>query len=245
MESVLSGYVIEFGKSLLQIVATLLPIMNPPSGAAMFLSVTDGASATTRRALAKSISRNCFMMLIVCILLGSFVLNFFGISKDVVLIGGGLLVIKMGWELVNADNSTSKRNSPVADSLTPEKINQTAFFPLSFPMTVGPGSIAVCVTLGVSFAGHAIPVSMMIARLLGGLVGIFVLSTVIRICYAYAEKLMDLLGETGAVVFLRIAAFILLCLGIQLVWNGLASSFTELYQALTSAPAAEASSVSP
>ncbi|RUS66904.1 hypothetical protein CUZ56_01699 [Saezia sanguinis] len=227
MESALLGYFLEFGKSFLQIVATLLPIMNPPSGAAMFLSVTEGASAKTRHALANSISRNCFLMLIIFILLGSVVLKFFGISKDIVLIGGGLLVVKMGWGLVNADSSTPKHDEQLADSYTPEKIQQTAFFPLSFPMTVGPGTLAVCITVGASFAGST--VSITVARLLGGLLGIISLAIIVRVCYGYAEKLMDMLGETGAVVFLRIAAFILLCLGIQLIWNGMASAITELY----------------
>ena len=238
MESTLSSYFLEFGKSFLQIVATLLPIMNPPSGAAMFLSVTDGASAKTRHALSKSIAINCFLMLLAFILVGSFVLKFFGISKDIVLIGGGLLVVKMGWGLVNADNSTPKHDEQLADSYTPEKIKQTAFFPLSFPMTVGPGTLAACLTVGVSFTGES--VSFMVARLLGALIGIISLALIVRVFYGYAEKMMSLLGETGAIVFLRICAFILLCIGIQLIWNGLANAITELYHSFLNPLAANA-----
>lgn len=230
MENLFLVYLVEFGKGFLQIVATLLPIMNPPSGAAMFLSVTDGASSRTRHLLAKMVSRNCFLLMLAFILLGSFVLKFFGISKDIVLIGGGLLVIKMGWDLVNADNTTPKHDGQISDSFTPQKMKQTAFFPLSFPMTVGPGVLAACITVGASFSAPSHPI--LIARLVGGFAGIIALTLTVRICYGYADKIISFLGETGALVFMRICAFILLCIGIQLVWNGLANSVTALYYEL-------------
>lgn len=230
MENLFLVYFAEFGKGFLQIVATLLPIMNPPSGAAMFLSATDSASSRTRHLLAKMVSRNCFLLMLAFILLGSLVLKFFGISQDVVLIGGGLLVIKMGWDLVNADNTTPKHDEQLSDSFTPQKMKQTAFFPLSFPMTVGPGVLAACITVGASFSApsHLI----LITRLFGGFIGIVTLALTVRICYGYADKIISFLGETGALVFMRICAFILLCIGIQLVWNGLANSVTELYYEL-------------
>jgi len=234
MEHVLLGYFSEFSKSYLAIVITLLPIMNPPSGAAMFLSVTNGASAKTRHVLAKSVARNSFLMLLGFILLGSFVLKFFGISKDIVLIGGGLLVAKLGWGLMNAENMTPKHNEQLAEQQTPEKLLHTAFYPICFPMTIGPGVLAASITLSVSVTGlfSDVTVTQLIARTLGTLLGIATLAFTVRVCYGYAEKLMSMLGENGAVVFLRICAFILLCIGIQLVWDGLASSITQLYYSL-------------
>lgn len=228
MENVLFDYSAEFGKSFLQVIATLLPIMNPPGGAGMFLGLTNGASAKTRHVMSKKIAKNSFLMLIMFMLLGSFVLKFFGISKDIVLIAGGLLVVRMGWGIVNADNdSPSKHDGNLSDTFTPEKIQQTAFFPLTFPMTVGPGTLAACLTVGVSFTATSVP--LMVARFLGALLGVIGLALIVRITYGYAEKVMKMLGETGAIVFLRISAFILLCIGVQLVWNGFANSFITLY----------------
>ena len=232
MEHALLSLFSEFSKSFLAIVITILPIMNPPSGAAMFLSVTNGASAKTRHILAKNVARNSFLMLLGFILLGSFVLKFFGISKDIVLIGGGLLVAKLGWGLINAENITPRHNELPSEQQTPEKLLDTAFYPICFPMTIGPGVLAASITLSVSVTGlfSDIPITQLAARMLGTLLGIAVLALTVRICYGYAEKLMSTLGENGAVVFLRICAFILLCIGIQLVWDGLASSITELYR---------------
>ena len=175
-------------------------------------------------------------MLICFVLLGSFVLKFFGISKDIVLIGGGLLVSRLGWNLINAESITPKHDEQLADAQTPEKLFETAFYPISFPMTVGPGVLAASVTLGVSITGQVADISMsqLTARLLGIFAGIAVLALTVRVCYGYAEKFMAMLGETGAIVFLRICAFILLCIGIQLAWDGLTSGLSQLYEQLGS-----------
>lgn len=232
MENTLLGYAVELSKSYFAIVATLLPIMNPPSGAALFLSVTNGASAKTRHVLAKIIARNCFILMICFILLGSFVLKFFGISQDIVLIGGGLLVINMGWGLLNAD-ATAATPDQLNEPQSPEHLIKKSFFPLSFPLTVGPGVLAASLTLSVSFSTstHG-SFTAMIPSFIGGLLAIITLAGIVRFCYGYAEKLMSMLGETGTIVFLRFCAFILLCIGIQLVWNGIASAVTNLYRTL-------------
>lgn len=231
MENFLLAYLGEFGKGFLLIIATLLPIMNPPGNAALFLSTTDGASTKTRHSLAKMVSRNSFLMLLAFILLGSLVLKLFGISKDIVLIGGGILVMKMGWGLVTADDSVQNRNQAFTDSLTPEKMKQTAFFPLSFPITVGPGTLAACLTVGANF--NAPSTTVMVIRLLGGFTGIVAIAIIVRVCYGYAEKIITSMGVTGGIIFMRISAFILLCIGIQLMWNGFANSVTELYYTLS------------
>lgn len=232
MENTLLGYAAELSKSYFAIVATLLPIMNPPSGAALFLSVTNGASAKTRHVLAKIIARNCFFLMIGFILLGSFVLKFFGISQDIVLIGGGLLVINMGWGLLNAE-ATPTTSDQLAEPQSPEHLIKKSFFPLSFPLTVGPGVLAASLTLSVSFSNSAHDsFTAIIPNLIGGLLGAITLAGIVRFCYGYAEKMTSMLGETGTIVFLRFCAFILLCIGIQLVWNGIASAITSLYHTL-------------
>ena len=236
MENFLLAYLGEFGKGFLMIVATLLPIMNPPGCAAVFLSTTDGASAKTRHFIAKMVSRNSFLLMLAFILLGSFVLKIFGISKDIVLIGGGILLVRMGWGLITADDSVQNRNQKFADSLTPEKMKQTAFYPLTFPITVGPGTLAACLTVSANF--NAPSTTIMVIRFLGGFAGIFAITCIVRVCYGYAEKIISSMGVTGGIIFMRISAFILLCIGIQLIWNGLANSVTDLYTNLNASATA-------
>ncbi|HYP82870.1 MarC family protein [Variovorax sp.] len=218
MTAELLTYLVALGKSAFLVVGTLLPIINPPSTATIFLSLTEGASHATRWELARRIAGNVFLLMLGCTLVGSYVLDFFGISLDIVRVGGGLLVIQTGWRLLSAERSDSPRASRLAEAYTPDMVRSTAFYPLSFPITCGPGTLAATITVGVSLSDPSW--TMALARTTGSVIGLGVVAAVILFCYRYAEKLLRPLGETGTIIFLRLSAFILLCLGIQIFWEG-------------------------
>ncbi|RMX04305.1 NAAT family transporter [Corticibacter populi] len=231
----ISSYLLAFGTSALVAIAALLPIANPPSTAPIFLSLTEGASLKTRHELARRIARNVFLLMLGAALLGSFVLDVFGISLDIVRAGGGLIVINIGWRLLTTNSAESPRAAKIAENYTPEMIRSTAFFPLSFPITCGPGTLAATITVGASLASPSITLSAV--RTLGAVLGLAVVASIIYICYRYAEYLTRLLGETGTIVFLRLSAFILLCLGIQIFWDGAGSLLSDAIRAGVHAPA--------
>lgn len=219
------GFVLALGKSALLVVATLLPIINPPSTATIFLSLTDGASEATRRELSRRIARNVFLLMLACTLVGSFVLDFFGISLEIVRVAGGLLVINIGWRLLGAENAESARAARLAEAYTPELVRRTHFYPLSFPITCGPGTLAATLTVGASLADPALSVA--VAGTLGAVIGLAIVALTILACYRYAQAILRPLGETGALVFMRLSAFILLCLGIQIMWEGVGPLLAE------------------
>ena len=134
------------GKVVLLVIAALLPIVNPLSSAPIFLAMTTWCSTDIRQALARRIAVNGFTLLLVSIFIGSHILAFFGISLPVVQVGGGLLVAATGWRLLDsrADQLTAADATPWA----PDEIVRRAFYPLTLPLTVGPGSISVAITLG-------------------------------------------------------------------------------------------------
>jgi len=218
MKLQLAAYLLVFGKSALLIIATLLPIMNPPSTATIFLTLTEGASRQTRDELAKRIAINVALLIMGFTLIGSYVLDFFGISLDIVRVGGGLLVAHTGWRLLSAERSDAPRTADLAEAYTPEMVRKKAFYPLSFPLTCGPGTLAASITVGVTLSDASW--SLAAARTLGAVLGVAGVAVVILLCYRYAQELLRPLGETGTIVFLRLSAFILLCLGIQIFWEG-------------------------
>ena len=218
MKLQLAAYLLVFGKSALLIIATLLPIMNPPSTATIFLTLTEGASRRTRDELARRIAINVGLLIMGFTLIGSYVLDFFGISLDIVRVGGGLLVAHTGWRLLSAERSDTPRAADLAEAYTPEMVRKKAFYPLSFPLTCGPGTLAASITVGVSLTDASW--SMAAARTLGAMLGVAGVAVVVLLCYRYAQELLRPLGETGTIVFLRLSAFILLCLGIQIFWEG-------------------------
>jgi multiple antibiotic resistance protein len=148
---------------------------------------------------------------------GSYVLSFFGISSPVVRVGGGLLVIAAGWRLLQDDHVEPAATPPVNEAWERE-LGRRGFYPLTFPLTVGPGSVSVAVTLGAAGApGHR---GFSPAALVLTLIGVGVVALTIYLSFRYASRLIHVLGETGTVVFLRLSAFILVCVGVSIFWSG-------------------------
>ena len=214
----ISALALAFGKSFLFVLAAILPILNPAATAPIFLGLTEGASAATRALLARRIARNMFALMVGAMLVGSFVLDLFGISLPIVRVGGGLIVAANAWRLLQADHPTSDRRTALAEAFTPEQASRQAFYPLTFPISCGPGSIAAAITIGVTL--HDPLVALSLARFAGGTLALTVIAVVMFLAFRYALHLLRPLGETGTIVFLRLSAFILLCLGVQIVWDG-------------------------
>ncbi len=219
-------YLFGFGTSFLFALATLLPILNPTATAPIFLSLTTGASSATRAVLARRIARNVFLLLLVSMVGGSMVLNFFGISLPVVRVAGGLLVATTAWRLLNSNDAGVQRAAEMAEGYTPEMARKQAFYPLTFPISCGPGSIAAAITVGASL--HDPVLSLRAARLAGALPALVVVGIVIFVSLRFALQLLKPLGETGTAVFMRLMAFLLLCLGFQIMWDGFFELFGQL-----------------
>jgi multiple antibiotic resistance protein len=199
-------------------VAALMPIVNPLGSAPIFLSMSADLPTLARRTLSRQVAWNSFLLLAAAMLVGSHVLRFFGISVPIVRVGGGLLVIANGWRLLYAEDTPSTGRPAVTDAWERE-VARRAFYPLTFPLTVGPGSISIAITLG---AGISSRPTTGIVDLLSDVVGVALVALSVYLCYRFAARLIAFLGDTGAVVFLRLSAFILLCVGVSIMWGGIA-----------------------
>ena len=215
----LTTLALSFGKSFLLVLATLLPILNPAAMSPIFLGLTEGATQNTRATLARRIARNMVLMMIGAMLIGSYVLEMFGISLPIVRVAGGAIIAANAWRLLSVDQSSSDSRQALAKGFTPEMARTHAFYPMTFPISVGPGSIAAAITIGVTL--HDPHLALSLARFTGGVTALVVIGAVMFLAFGYAKTLLRPLGETGIMVFLRLSAFILLCLGVQIVWDGL------------------------
>jgi multiple antibiotic resistance protein len=210
----------EGATAVLLVFAALFPIVNPLGMAPIFASMTAGAMPDTRRVLARTVATNGFVLLLVSFFVGSYVLAFFGLQLPAVQVGGGLIVTASGWRLLTQDTIDAGRKA-TAEREADRAILGRAFYPLTMPLTVGPGSIAVAVTLGTNNrAAESVPLRTELVRDLGAVIGIALVAATILLCFRFAERLNALLGETGTSVFVRLSAFILVCIGIQIIWNG-------------------------
>jgi multiple antibiotic resistance protein len=201
---------------------TLFPVVNPIGDAPIFLSLTRQYPQSAREILARKIAAYGFVLLAVSFLLGSEILSFFGISLVVIQITGGLIVASTGWSLLNQQEAASS-GEETSDTL--EDALQHAFYPLTLPITVGPGCISIAITLGAHLrhqAGtgfeHGYP-----RHFLAALTGMFLLCVLVWVCYGKADRLVRMLGKSGTNILTRLSAFILMAIGVQIMWNGLNS----------------------
>ncbi len=208
-----------FVRTALVALAALLPITNPPGNAPTFLTLTRTMDEPARRAMARRVGLNCLGLLVAAAYVGNYVLAFFDISLAVVRVGGGLLVAATAWRLLAAEGEAGGDSPGATRQSTPEEVAGRAFYPLSFPITVGPGSISIAITLGASLPS---PGAGRLWSSLGLAAGMWLAAVAIWLSYRYASRMVRLLGPGGTAVFLRLSAFILLCIGVQICWDGLA-----------------------
>jgi multiple antibiotic resistance protein len=211
-------YTAHLGHSTFLALAALLPIVNPISSAALFLALTQGHPASVRQTLARRIAVNSFFLLAGSVLLGTYVLQFFGISIPVVQIGGGLVVLATGWSMLNQKDEEIKSDVKQADcSVDLEFASEQAFYPLTLPVTVGPGSISVAITLGANLHGGGFNRALLIVD---ALLASAIVAGLVFLCDWYAEPLSRRIGRTGMSITVRLSSFLLLCIGVQILWNG-------------------------
>jgi multiple antibiotic resistance protein len=201
----------------LLVFAAIFPVVNPPESALVFLGLTRGATPEIRRILAWRIARNSFCVLICSLLVGALILKFYGISIPVLRVAGGFIVAVAGWKLLS--EGSHKELEASADGVSRTELLEQAFYPLTLPLTTGPGTIAVVISLGLSRASYTSSTDE-IVFVLASLAAAVAIAITIFLCFAYADRVQRLLGPGGTDIAVRLSAFILFCLGIQILWSG-------------------------
>lgn len=204
------------------ILSALFPIVNPLGGAPIFLSLTNYYSTQEREILSRRIAINSLLLLVGSFFVGTHILAFFGISIPVVQVGGGLVVMSAGWKMLNHNDDNESRKD-VHRTVDMRDLFSKAFYPLTLPLTVGPGSISVAITLGAN-----VPNDGFVSALIGAVIAMVLVALSVYLCYRFADRLASVLGTTGMTIIMRLSSFLLVCIGFQILWNG----FSALLKAL-------------
>ena len=215
----MTGALSDLAKDTLLVVGALFPIVNPIGNTPIFLSLTRGLSEHARSALARMIAVNGLILILASIFIGTYILAFFGISLPVVQVGGGMIVISTGWALLRQSNDDSSGQDGPRECKESDYSRQ-AFYPLTLPLTVGPGTISVAIAVGASRTEGSESRWPLIA---GMLLGSALVSASIYLSYRFAERIARSVGDSAMDVIIRISSFILVCIGVQILWNGLSA----------------------
>jgi multiple antibiotic resistance protein len=209
---------VPFLKAVVLLPATLLPIINPLSTAPVFVA-TVGADHALAQRLARQVAINSWFIVFGSIAVGTYVLQLFGISLPVVRLGGGLLVASTAWGMLNraARDEVQAAVAGKAIEMSESEVISRSFFPITFPLTTGPGTIAASIALGAKIP--ATPV-LYVMGTLAAAVGAFLVSAALYLILANSVRVVTRLGEVGMLVLTRLMAFLLLCIGIEIMWSG-------------------------
>jgi multiple antibiotic resistance protein len=197
--------------------SALLPVINPIGSALMFLALVPEADHPTKKVLARKITLNTIWFLAIVQITGGYVLRFFGISLPVVQVMGGLVLATMGWVLLNKQDPEGNTSAP--SRVSTESLRERIFYPLTFPITAGPGCIVVSLTL----SAHASSPSLLDSGLahLGVLLGTVLACVCVYFSYAYADRIETRLSPAITQGILRVISFILVCIGGEIMWTGI------------------------
>jgi multiple antibiotic resistance protein len=155
---------------------------------------------------------------------GAALLNFFGISLPVVQLAGGFVLAAMGWRMLDQNESADAQSTSSVRDVG--SLDQKIFFPLTFPISAGPACIVVTLTLS-AHASRRELLSNILGHL-GMALAIVALGVTIWLCYVYASRITQKIAPTTIQGILRVVAFVLLCIGVQIASNGWEAMVTAL-----------------
>jgi multiple antibiotic resistance protein len=206
--------------------SVLLPLINPLGSALVFLGLAGDAPPKVFRSLARRIAINNIIFLAVIELLGATILNFFGISLPIVQLSGGIVIAAMGWGLLNerspgANSRNKAEETGVRTEPDTKHLEEGVFYPFTFPITSGPGTLVGLLTLTAHISNQVLTQNILAHA--GVFLAVVVISVLCYFCYAYAPKITRAISPSTAHGILRVVAFILFCIGIQIAWNGLSA----------------------
>jgi multiple antibiotic resistance protein len=202
---------------------SLFSIVDPLMAAPVFVTLTEGQTAAQRNTVARRASMFSFAILSIFFITGSLILNFFQISIDALRIAGGLMILSSAYGMINkqAGLNTEEENEAKIKAATHDDI---AFSPLAMPILSGPGAIAVIIGMTTNAGGNWLNYLVIVLAILTVCISSYL---VMRI----SDTMMQRMGPTIVKAFTRIMGFILLCVGVQFIVNGVSPVLTRIFQA--------------
>jgi multiple antibiotic resistance protein len=219
----LKGTLLSLWTSFLVAFSVLLPLINPVGPSLVFLGLVGDQPSKVFRSLARRIAINNIVFLAIIELLGAAILTFFGMSLPIVQLAGGIVIAVMGWGVLNersiGENTKNKGAECGAhNDAQMQHLEEGIFYPFTFPITSGPGTLVGLLTL-TAHISNQILVQNILAHV-GVFLAVVVITVLCYFCYAYAPKVSRAIPPSTAHGILRVIAFILLCIGVQIAWNG-------------------------
>ncbi|HSC87069.1 MAG TPA: MarC family protein [Polyangiaceae bacterium] len=207
-------------------IIALLPVVNPLGTAFIVMPYFAGTTHAERKRAVRRITLYAFVICTVALFVGHWIMGMFGISLPVVQLAGGIMICKFGWESLS-DSKDKEPESPTEQEpgATYQHLAGRLFYPITFPMTTGAGTMSVLFTLSAhgtklrsDWAGWVLDMAAIE-------LAVIVMCALVYLCYLNTEALVRVLGAEGEKIFNRIIAFLIFCVGLQIASAGAKALF--------------------
>jgi len=193
--------------------SSLFPLINPIGTAFIIQPYFSDIDDATRRRYVIRIVSICFVMGLVALHLGSYVLKLMGVSIAATQTAGGIVIAILGFNLLNSEQSAN------TDVVSGKNIDDSIFYPLSFPLTLGPGGISTLIALSAHV--HRPHDNLLSPQMFAVSLSLFVVLLIAYLCFFNASKVVRKLGANGSQVMNRLMSFLVFCIGIQMTFSGI------------------------
>ena len=207
-------------------VIALFPVVNPIGSAFIISPYLANLSSAEKRVAVGRITGYAFLLCTVSLFAGPWILDAFGLSIPVIQLAGGIMICKIGWEFLSSDQKATpspdlEHKGAVISEYS--KLLNKLFYPITFPLTTGAGTISVLFTLSAS--SSAVNEKEHYLNLLAIMVSILIMCALIFIFYLNTKRILNYLGTNGENIVNRISAFLIFCVGLQIAVNGIRQLF--------------------
>ncbi|MCC8018519.1 MAG: MarC family protein [Rikenellaceae bacterium] len=201
----------------------LFPVMNPVGNGFIVNSFLGGLDTRSRRNYAKRIMVNALMVGLGSLALGHLVLLLFGLAVPVIQIAGGILIGKTGLDLLSGSDAVLSEDREQVDSVNPANLESRLFYPITFPISIGPGSISVIFTLMATAVGDNILHTAVNYAVIG--LVILLLCVILYVFLTQGDRITGRISSNGNMIINKMVAFITFCIGLQIFFTGIGKAF--------------------
>lgn len=203
-------------------IVALFPVVNPIGSAFIVNPYLSELELHEKRKAVKKIALYALILCTIALFAGHWILELFGITIPVVQLAGGVMICKIGWEFLSSDKKEEQKPSEESGDTTRSNyalIQDKLFYPITFPITTGAGSISVLFTL----SAHSANVHIQLYLINTGaiLLAIIVICSMIYFFYLNTKKIIRVIGKEGEQILNRIMAFLIFCVGLQIGITGI------------------------
>ena len=195
--------------------SSLFSVVNPFAAMPIYISLMEGHTDDEKVRTARKASTYMFFVLITFLLIGTYILSFFGISLPGIQIAGGLVIVRAGFSMLNPQTGGKKLTKK--DQQAAMEKEDVSFSPLAMPILSGPGSIAVVIGFGSEAQG--------VTDYIVSGTAVFATALLAYLILRVSPKLVRYIGSSGMTVITRMMGFIVLAIGVQFVINGISKFY--------------------